>query len=971
MAFFTKALTPWWLLTVFWWGSHLCYGQAPIDSILVTTIQQSEDLPMDSAIQLLQQVRAFPQFDDADCKNRADFFFAIGTNYYLMDNEAAALPYWRDTALVLYESCLGPTSYLAAKARFNTGFALKYLQRYTEALAFLKQGTAIFEAIPDLPPDDLAYRYLETGKLHEQLEDYNQALIYLRQAQRQYQKAAVENDEVADLYNYLGVCYHQLGQLATAISYLNQAKSLFQTIGDTDALRLVDQNLARVYLEQEDYQQARTCIDRAIAANTQQGNAGELGKNLHVLGILQKRQEQYDQALLTFQQAIEASERAHGSRFHSEVAAGYENAADVYILQENVDEGIAYYQQAMQSLVASFSSTSIYANPSLQQQAIKNKGYLQRVLDLKGQALLKRYDQSGNDQDIEGALDCYRAVDTLSNLLRRQLSTGSSRYRLQQYLVPIYERAITVAITRYEATQNPAYLEEAYAFAAKNKALLLLDGLQDEQAQLTANIPDAFLEQENQLKLQLNNLEQAIFALDVLEDTEKAEPLKADWFATRRQYEQLIDEMEQTYPAYYAMKYAFRTPLPTADLQALLPRQTLLIEYFVGERNIFAFTISQGGTTYYQWSKPAAFEQTCRAFRQSTQATMTDWESTYLQTGYQLYSWLLQPILEGTDDDVSINRLFIIPDGELLQIAFDALLYEPTTTWEGKDNPYLLRRYATTQAYSNRLLFDGQAGARTKGYAGEYLGFGIEYDDYTLDELEKLAGTPDSLIQKRAAGKLPYSDDEVLEIADILNGTAIVNRAATKQQFFAQAKDFRMLHMAMHGVLDEANPLQSGLIFSRTDDSTSFILRAGEIYQLQLAADMAVLSACNTGYGRLEKGEGVRSLARAFAYAGCPSLVASLWEAPDNASKQILVEFYRFLQEGHPKDVALQKAKLAYMEASPQAYSSPGYWGHLTVIGDAEPVFQRTNKRWIWLLLLIPILGGIARLVRRKRQSIA
>ena len=191
-----------------------------------------------------------------------------------------------------------------------------------------------------------------------------------------------------------------------------------------------------------------------------------------------------------------------------------------------------------------------------------------------------------------------------------------------------------------------------------------------------------------------------------------------------------------------------------------------------------------------------------------------------------------------------------------------------------------------------------------------------------------------------------------------------------KNNFLKNAGKFRILHFAMHGIIDEETPLNSSLIFFKDADSTDFVLRAAELYSLRLNAEMVVLSACHTGTGKIAQGEGVRSLARAFAYAGAPALVTSLWSASDYSTKEILVPFYKYLNKGMTKDIALQQAKLDYLNSAPPAYSVPSYWSHLTVVGNTAPISFKTSHRnwmiWVFAGLILLVLYIFSTRIKSK-----
>ncbi len=285
---------------------------------------------------------------------------------------------------------------------------------------------------------------------------------------------------------------------------------------------------------------------------------------------------------------------------------------------------------------------------------------------------------------------------------------------------------------------------------------------------------------------------------------------------------------------------------------------------------------------------------------------------------------------------------------------------------------YLLKDYAISYAYSNRLLFDQSKKRKAKH---TFAGFGLEYDDYTLADLETYVDNPlASLPLSRALGHLEFSDDEVKEIAGLLGGEEWINAAATREVFLENADQYAILHLATHGIVNENYPMNSALIFTRQNDSTEYFLRAADLYSMKLNADMAVLSACNTGAGMLERGEGVRSLARAFSSAGCPSLVATLWNASDKSTKDILVNFYKNLKKGMTKDEAMRQAKLTYLTSASPTYQSPYYWSHLNVIGESGtlevldvPIWR---KYWYLGVLGLGLVGLVGYRMKRRTRIV-
>jgi CHAT domain-containing protein len=257
--------------------------------------------------------------------------------------------------------------------------------------------------------------------------------------------------------------------------------------------------------------------------------------------------------------------------------------------------------------------------------------------------------------------------------------------------------------------------------------------------------------------------------------------------------------------------------------------------------------------------------------------------------------------------------------------------------------PCLLRKMAVSYAYSNRFLNSDIASIG----ADDFCGFGISYDkdNFFFSEQEK---------QNEKVTALQYTVSEVHNIKSLLGGTVWVENAATKANFNKNAPKNAIIHLAMHGFLDAQDPLNSGLIFSRESpaDTTNY-LTGYDLYAAQLRAKLAVLSACNTGDGPLRGREGVMSLARSFAYAGCESLVMSLWSVPDKTTSDIMGKFYENLKAGQPKDIALQNAKLYHLIHAEPSRRIPNSWGAMVLIGDITPLSGKNSvfKGFLWVLV--------------------
>jgi CHAT domain-containing protein len=324
----------------------------------------------------------------------------------------------------------------------------------------------------------------------------------------------------------------------------------------------------------------------------------------------------------------------------------------------------------------------------------------------------------------------------------------------------------------------------------------------------------------------------------------------------------------------------------------------------------------------------------------------------------QLYKNLILPF----KNQIQHKKLIIIPDGKLSYIPFDALLVnlpDTLTTIEFNKLSYLIRDYCIN--YSNSVnLFFKQKLPDEKTFK-KAIAFAPEYKD---GETIKVANQYLSLIP------LPGVQKEVEEIAKVIKTKIFKGENATEENFRNNVEKYDILHLAMHAFINDSLPAFSNLAFTRTeseDPTKNGLLNTMDIYNFKLNARLTVLSACNTGSGQLRRGEGIMSLARGFFYAGCPSVIMSLWEVEDLSGTQIITSFYKNLKKGKDKDESLRLAKLEYLKSVNSRRAHPHYWLGFVSIGDNSALYLSYDF-YFFILLILALSGiGIDQAIRIKK----
>ncbi|MCH2044746.1 MAG: CHAT domain-containing protein, partial [Saprospiraceae bacterium] len=512
----------------------------------------------------------------------------------------------------------------------------------------------------------------------------------------------------------------------------------------------------------------------------------------------------------------------------------------------------------------------------------------------------------------------------------------------------------------------------AFMAAERNKSVLLLQAVSTTKNYSFGDLPDSVAMQERFLKEEYSGLSAAL-----LEDRPEEEKKQMTAALTELNVEinRFRLMLEEDYPKYNKLKQASISVEPK-EVQQLLEDKMALLEYVVGDSSTYIFYIDQENVELKEVkiNFDTLTQKIRKLYQQLSNYNFTSttpekdyWE--YASTAYWFYQKLLLPVLE---DKEGIEHLVIIPDGELGHLPFEVFLTQLDSTRKYYNKlDYLLKKYKISYNYSAGLWIENYKVEEKIGN-GEILGIAANYK-ITLDSSKKHNRLPAHVRLRELLRPLPAARREVETLQKKFQGDFFFDKSASERLFKEKAAQYSVLHLAMHGLLNTQQPILSSMAFSEDSDSLeNNFLQAHEISKMKLNAQLIVLSACETGYGRFEKGNGIASLARAFMYAGAPSTVVSLWAVNDNSTALVMEYFYEGLASGLDKATALQQAKLKYIESTEKHNAHPSFWSPFVQIGNHQPI-KITNKNsgeYTWgiglgaLLLLGTGLG-----VRKMRKK--
>jgi len=517
---------------------------------------------------------------------------------------------------------------------------------------------------------------------------------------------------------------------------------------------------------------------------------------------------------------------------------------------------------------------------------------------------------------------------------------------------------------------NQSATDKAFRLVDQNKAVLLLQSAKSQQFYQLGQLPDTLVEHEKKLLKQKAHLQAKIAESPSSNTTDS---LYAQLRKAIEATESLKATIEKQYPQYAKFKY-LPLDISTQEVQQNLPPRTALVEYRVTDSVIHIFYIDKQNTKWVQESVDiemlniniAAFHSVLSDYLLLTKQPDVAYEK-YIGLAHWFYQKLLQAVLENQE---GITNLILVTDGELGHLPFETFITEeaPTEAADYAALSYLNKKYAISYNYSAtfwREIISGSSNSNN----GQLLAMAADYT-IRVDSATQKRRLPAYQRLRESLNGLPFAQEEVEALSKNFDGTFVNNAQASEAFFKQEAKDYATIHLALHGILNNKNPMLSSLAFvedgSREENN---FLQAFEISKMELNADLVVLSACETGFGKFEQGNGIASLAQAFAYSGAHSLIVSLWQVNDYATAEIMKHLYRYLADGMDKDVALQQAKLNYVANAKGVSGHPAFWSSFILIGDTSPIELSKKNTITWWMLILPLCVLLAGLFWWKRSN--
>jgi CHAT domain-containing protein/Tfp pilus assembly protein PilF len=740
---------------------------------------------------------------------------------------------------------------------------------------------------------NLIRTYYNIGASYDRKGYFNKAIEYKQKAlELLTQSLGGEHPTVGFMHYGIGVSHAYLQDYPSSIDYLKNALSIqTKTLNENHPdLILINEALGGAYVFLEEFEKAKGYLDNAYS----------------IQQAIYKENHQNIQNLLL-------------------------NFGRLYRKQKKFQEADTYYQLLISML---FSSSEIamshvpeFVSSLFEFVRFKREWY---------------YDSRLEDHIRNSYTHTNEIISAVENHLKKV--SPASKLSVLKDAMKIYESAISNSNILYEISDSIHFIKNTFTLSERSKAYLLYEAMHEANALHVASIPDSLLEQEYNLRVDMayyDKLRQETLASGAGETDTTVLAISSKLFDVRNQHDALKHHLETAYPEYYRAKYDLSVISVEETRQNLLRPGEALLEYFVGDSAVYVFLVRPDTFAVYEIPKDFDLDALVAQLREGLygyHSTSNRSDTLYVHTaqGYahaarQLYERLIAPV-----QPLLPKRVFIVPDGVLGYVPFEALLMEkPAIPTRFHSHRYFGKEHVISYAYSATLLREMREKKHRKEPKGNILAMAPFYRGDARKLSEAIApGEALLALRSDTLSALPHSGDEALRIARAYSGKHLLGREATKAAFEREAADYRILHLSTHGVADDRVGDYAWLGFARSGDESQFEkLYVRDIYNLSLNADLVVLSACQAGIGKLQRGEGIISLSRAFAYAGAKGIITTLWSVDDKRTKDFMLAFYGHLRK-MPAAEALWQTRHDFLTKRTGEAAHPYFWAGFIGVGD-------------------------------------
>jgi CHAT domain-containing protein/Tfp pilus assembly protein PilF len=764
------------------------------------------------------------------------------------------------------------------------------------------------------------------GIYHLKSDNYVKALPYFNDALKIAQAIKHTENESACLGN-IGIIYEEIGNFKKALEYYTKALTISKQSGDNVRISADLNNIGSAYRakglitrNKEDFIRAlhyfKDCLRLARKTKDEEAEILDLNQTevyaLNNIGFVHTDLKNYHEAMKYFN-------------------SGYEKAKEIQdietggMIQNNM--GIAHYNLGYyDEAIKSYQKAIELANK------INGRQILWEAHLGLGQCYEKKNEFS------QAAMSYKRAINVIDHI-RSQILLDTYKAGFLRDKLKMYEFLICLLYRMNADDPSNSYTEEIFYTVERAKSRAFLESLGESRIDIRESLNPELKKRENELSSRISFVIQELSRSGL--SKKKRQVLLNKLRQAEDEYISLISRIRMEVPELANLVSA--EPCDVDQIQQHLDRRTGLIEYFLGENKSFMFFITRKEFAVFSLPSRTEIEKSIKAYLKILSGPPNG-EFRGSLAAKRIYRELLFPAERNIPE--SVENLIIVPDGILYSLPFETLI--PNSRDKPLEDDYLIAKYKISYVPSSSALLFLSGNNVKHGSQKGLLAFGNPSYMLRGSSKEKKPKTGIQILREMYLDQgfdfspLPNAEREILEISSYFaeNKRDIYLKDEAREERFKEAplKDYEIIHFACHGFLAEEFPFRSALVLSLDDDpQEDGFLQVRELYNLRLKADLVVLSACQTGKGKLERGEGILGFPRVFFYAGARSVMLTLWRINDESTAKFMSLFYRYLSEGNDKAQALRLTKLEMINSK---FSHPFYWAAFILNGDSKSILN-------------------------------
>ena len=855
--------------------------------------------------------------------------------------------------------------------------AYQYMGDMQKALSLYDEATTIAKEVGDFAK--AATILNNVCALYDSVGNYKQAFDYCNRALTVRRDLKDRLGEAVTISN-LGNVYASFGDFQQALDLYNQSEAIYRSIGNRSGQGIAFNNIGWLHATIGDYEKAIDFYNKGIEIFTADDDQYRLGNVLNNLAASYSLLGDYKKALelnlkvLPLRRAVNNIDGA-GVTLHN-IANAYAHLNERQKALDTYNEALAILRDGnpRQLTAALRNLGSLYVDLGEQPKAIDAFNEALKIARSIGDraseaaALAKLARLEADRGNLPEAKRLTETTLTSVESLRVNLKSQQMRAAFFASVRDYHELYIEILMRLHQQYPTEGYAASALQASENARARSLLELLMEADAQIRQGVDPALVEREQKIRQAISaKAELQMRLLSDKHNKEDGAKVGKELDALADEYEAVQTKIRQTSPRYAALTQP--SPLSLKDIQSrILDDNTLLLEYGLGEKKSYLWVAGPTSITSFELPGRADVESAARRVYdlitadQSVQnesieerrKRLAKADAEYPEAVARLSRMLLGPAVA----ELKNKRLIIVADGVLQYVPFAALVeprnVEPPLTTA--QTPLIvnheivtlpsasvldvLRQESTHRLPASKMIavfadpvFDsGDARLAMNNHSGSAQAASPSARSEIKRSAEEagLAGFP----------RLRFSRDEadqIMKLAPRNKSFEALDFAATRAAATSEdLQNYRIVHFATHGIINSRHAELSGIVLSLVDQDgkpQNGFLRLYDIYNLNLKADMVVLSACQTALGREIKGEGLIGLTRAFMYGGASRVVASLWQTDDRATAVLMDRFYdALLTKRLSGAAALRSAQISMWQD--QRWREPRYWAAFTLQGE-------------------------------------